>query len=146
MSACLTARLSRVVRGQCSKMWSRKRHRRDSSFLRVWRWSFFCFCAGPTGRQPASPTMSAVTLTWLRWIAGKKRAGIWSARSSAWGVKSRLHVYQALYKSGKNAFYDPKAKYRLSDLGLSYIAGLLEHARGMAVITNPLVNSYKRLV
>ena len=59
---------------------------------------------------------------------------------------SGMHVYQALYKSGKNAFHDPKAKYRLSDLGLSYIAGLLEHARGMAVITNPLVNSYKRLV
>src|SRR5205814_10634362 len=32
------------------------------------------------------------------------------------------------------------------ELGLNYIAGLLEHARGMAVTTNPLVNSYKRLV
>ncbi len=59
---------------------------------------------------------------------------------------SGMHVYQALYRDGKNAFYDPKGQYRLSDLGLQYIAGLLEHARGMAVITNPLVNSYKRLV
>ena len=59
---------------------------------------------------------------------------------------SGMHVYQALYKKGKNAFHDPKGRYRLSDLGLQYIAGLLEHARGMAVITNPLVNSYKRLV
>jgi glutamine synthetase len=59
---------------------------------------------------------------------------------------SGMHIYQALYKSGKNAFHEPHAKYRLSNPGLYYIAGLLEHSRGMAVITNPLVNSYKRLV
>jgi glutamine synthetase len=59
---------------------------------------------------------------------------------------SGLHIYQALYKDGKNAFYDPAGKFRLSPLALHYIGGLLEHSRGMAVITNPLVNSYKRLV
>jgi glutamine synthetase len=58
---------------------------------------------------------------------------------------SGLHLYQALFKDGSNAFSDPKAKYRLTPLGLQYIAGVLEHARGMVVITNPLVNSYKRL-
>jgi glutamine synthetase len=59
---------------------------------------------------------------------------------------SGLHLFQALYSKGKNAFEDPRAAYRLSRLGLNYIGGILEHARGMAVITNPLVNSYKRLV
>jgi glutamine synthetase len=59
---------------------------------------------------------------------------------------SGLHLYQALYKSDQNAFYDPKAKHKLSSLGLHYIGGLLAHTRGMVVITNPLVNSYKRLV
>jgi glutamine synthetase len=59
---------------------------------------------------------------------------------------SGLHLYQALYQEGQNAFCDAKGKYRLSQLALHYIAGILAHARGMVVITNPLVNSYKRLV
>ncbi len=59
---------------------------------------------------------------------------------------SGLHLNQALYQGQKNAFHDPKGAQALSDAGRSYIAGLLAHARGMVVITNPLVNSYKRLV
>jgi glutamine synthetase len=59
---------------------------------------------------------------------------------------SGLHLYQALYKEGKNAFFDPKDPNRLSQSARWYIAGLLAHTRGMVVITNPLVNSYKRLV
>jgi glutamine synthetase len=58
---------------------------------------------------------------------------------------SGLHLYQALFKDGTNAFSDLKAKYHLTRLGLNYIGGVLEHTRGMVVITNPLVNSYKRL-
>jgi glutamine synthetase len=58
---------------------------------------------------------------------------------------SGLHFYQALYKEGVNVFTDPKNPYHLSPVGLNYIAGILEHALGMVVITNPLVNSYKRL-
>ena len=58
---------------------------------------------------------------------------------------SGLHLYQALVKNGVNAFSDAKGKYGLTPLGLQYIAGVLDHARGMVVITNPLVNSYKRL-
>jgi glutamine synthetase len=50
-----------------------------------------------------------------------------------------------LFKNGVNAFSDAKGKYQLTPLGLQYIAGVLDHARGMVVITNPLVNSYKRL-
>ncbi len=59
---------------------------------------------------------------------------------------SGMHTHQSLFKNGKNAFYDPKAKWELSKVGLSYIAGLLKHARGFCAITNPLVNSFKRLV
>jgi len=59
---------------------------------------------------------------------------------------SGLHLYQALMKEGTNAFFDEKGAYGLSSVALHYIGGILEHARGMVLITNPLVNSYKRLV
>jgi len=59
---------------------------------------------------------------------------------------SGMHTHQSLFKGGQNAFYDAKAPYELSEVALSYIAGLLSHARGFAALTNPLVNSYKRLV
>jgi len=59
---------------------------------------------------------------------------------------SGLHLYQALFKEEQNVFFDPKAKHGLSAIGLNYIGGLLTHTRAMVVLTNPLVNSYKRLV
>ena len=59
---------------------------------------------------------------------------------------SGMHTHQSLFRGGKNAFHDPKGRWELSDVALSYIAGLLKHARGFCAVTNPLVNSYKRLV
>ncbi len=61
---------------------------------------------------------------------------------------SGMHTHQSLFKGGgkENAFWDPKAEWELSKTALHYIGGLLSHARGMCAITNPLVNSYKRLV
>ncbi|MDR7519894.1 MAG: type I glutamate--ammonia ligase [Armatimonadota bacterium] len=59
---------------------------------------------------------------------------------------SGMHTHQSLYRGGRNAFYDPDGAYQLSATCLHYVGGLLEHARGMAAVTNPLVNSYKRLV
>ncbi|MGE0353717.1 MAG: type I glutamate--ammonia ligase [Gemmatimonadales bacterium] len=59
---------------------------------------------------------------------------------------SGMHTHQSLFKGKENAFFDPKAPHQLSKVGLSYIEGLLQHARGFCAITNPLVNSYKRLV
>jgi len=59
---------------------------------------------------------------------------------------SGMHLYQVLCREGLSAFHDPKDPHRLSAAARHYIAGLLAHARGMTVITNPLVNSYKRLV
>jgi len=58
-----------------------------------------------------------------------------------------MHLNQSLNTlDGKNAFYDPDAEYQLSKTATSYIGGMLAHARGVCAITNPLVNSYKRLV
>jgi glutamine synthetase len=59
---------------------------------------------------------------------------------------SGMHTHQSLFRGSENAFWDTKAQWELSPVALHYIGGLLRHARGMCAITNPLVNSYKRLV
>ncbi len=59
---------------------------------------------------------------------------------------SGMHTHQSLFRGDENAFYAPNAEWQLSPVALSYIGGLLRHARGMCAVTNPLVNSYKRLV
>jgi len=61
---------------------------------------------------------------------------------------SGMHTHQSLFsiEKGKNAFADPDNKYGLSDLARSYMAGVLAHAKGMAAVLAPTVNSYKRLV
>ena len=59
---------------------------------------------------------------------------------------SGMHTNMSLFKDGKNIFFDPDGERKLSKEAYSFIAGLLHHVKGMAAITNPLVNSYKRLV
>jgi len=59
---------------------------------------------------------------------------------------SGMHLNQSLMKDGQNAFYDPNAPLQLSDTCLYYIGGLMRHARAITAVTNPTVNSYKRLV
>ncbi len=59
---------------------------------------------------------------------------------------SGMHTHQSLFSNGTNLFYDEHGKWQLSELCLQYIGGLLRHAKGFCAITNPLVNSYKRLV
>ena len=59
---------------------------------------------------------------------------------------SGMHVNMSLMRGDRNAFYDPDDELGLSDVAYSFIAGILAHARGMTAVTNPLVNSYKRLV
>lgn len=59
---------------------------------------------------------------------------------------SGMHMHQSLFKNGENAFFDARAPYQLSPTALYYMGGLLRHARGFCAITNPLINSYKRLV
>jgi len=59
---------------------------------------------------------------------------------------SGLHIQQALFKGDKNIFYDPKDKVQLSRDAYFYMGGLLKHARAFTAVTNPIVNSYKRLI
>ena len=59
---------------------------------------------------------------------------------------SGMHTNMSLFQGGKNAFYDPDDPKGLSKEAYSFIAGLLAHVKGMAAVTNPLVNSYKRLM
>ncbi len=60
---------------------------------------------------------------------------------------SGMHVNQSLLNSkGENMFYAPDEPNQLSKIAMGYIGGLLDHAAGTLAITNPLVNSYKRLV
>lgn len=59
---------------------------------------------------------------------------------------SGMHTNMSLMKNGKNVFYDESDPLALSKEAYSFIAGILTHVKGMTAITNPLVNSYKRLV
>lgn len=59
---------------------------------------------------------------------------------------SGMHCHQSLFKGKENAFYDESDKLGLNDTARQYMAGMLHHARAFAAITNPTVNSYKRLV
>ncbi len=59
---------------------------------------------------------------------------------------SGMHSNQSLFKDGKNAFYDPETPTQLSQEALYYVGGLLKHIREFTAVTNPIVNSYKRIV
>ena len=59
---------------------------------------------------------------------------------------SGMHINMSLFKDGKNTFYDPADPRGLSQTAYAFIAGLLQHVKGFTALTNPLVNSYKRLV
>lgn len=59
---------------------------------------------------------------------------------------SGLHTNIFIYKDGKNVFYDKDDKYNLSKEAYGFIAGLMKHAKAISAITNPNINSYKRLV
>ncbi|MBX6379048.1 MAG: glutamine synthetase, partial [Clostridia bacterium] len=59
---------------------------------------------------------------------------------------SGMHLHMSLFRGTENAFFDPTTPSQLSVLAEHFVAGLLRHAKGFTAITNPLVNSYKRLV
>lgn len=59
---------------------------------------------------------------------------------------SGMHCNISLFKDGKNVFADPNAEYGLSKEAMYTIGSLLSNVRDFTAITNPLVNSYKRLV
>jgi glutamine synthetase len=60
---------------------------------------------------------------------------------------SGMHTHMSLFtEDGENAFHDEDDEFNLSDTAKSFVAGILEHAPAITAVTNPTVNSYKRLV
>lgn len=59
---------------------------------------------------------------------------------------SGMHFNLSLFKGKENAFFDEKADMQLSETAMQFMAGVLKHVQAFTAITNPTVNSYKRLV
>ncbi|MFD1851828.1 type I glutamate--ammonia ligase [Oceanobacillus bengalensis] len=59
---------------------------------------------------------------------------------------SGMHCNLSLFRGAENAFYDPNGTLEISNTARNFLAGILKHARSFTAITNPTVNSYKRLV
>ena len=59
---------------------------------------------------------------------------------------SGMHCHQSIWLNNEPSFYDENAKHQLSDICMDYIGGILEHTKSLVAVTNPTVNSYKRLV
>ncbi|MCP1144246.1 type I glutamate--ammonia ligase [Lysinibacillus endophyticus] len=59
---------------------------------------------------------------------------------------SGMHANLSLFSGDKNVFFDETANLQLSDTARQFMAGIIKHAKGFTAVTNPLVNSYKRLV
>ncbi|MEA3548078.1 MAG: type I glutamate--ammonia ligase [Thermodesulfobacteriota bacterium] len=91
------------------------------------------------------------TLT-FKWVvkAVAKKYGLYATfmPKPIFGINgSGMHCNQSLFNlDGSNAFFDESGELGLSEVAYQYIAGVTKNARGFSAITNPLVNSYKRLV
>ncbi len=59
---------------------------------------------------------------------------------------SGMHINMSLFEGKKNAFIDDKDEMGLSKTTYGFVAGIMEHMKEISAITNPIVNSYKRLV
>lgn len=64
-----------------------------------------------------------------------------------YGIKgSAMMLNLFLCKDGKNAFYDENSPDGLSETAYQFMAGIIQHIKGLTLINNPIINSYKRLV
>ena len=59
---------------------------------------------------------------------------------------SGMHINMSLFKDGQNSFCDPNGPRGLSETAMQFIAGIMKHVKGICALTDPMVNSYKRLV
>ena len=92
---------------------------------------------------------NTVTFKWVvRSIAAKHGLHATFMPKPVFGINgSGMHTNQSLFNlDGTNAFFDENGPLKLSETAYHYIAGLTKNARGFTAVTNPLVNSYKRLV
>ena len=75
--------------------------------------------------------------------------GVWASfmPKPIFGINGNgMHTHMSLFQGEHNAFFDARSKYHLSRTARHYIAGLLQHAPEITLVTNQWVNSYKRLV
>jgi glutamine synthetase len=92
---------------------------------------------------------NTVTFKWVvKSIAAKYGLHATFMPKPIFGINgSGMHTNQSLFNlDGTNAFFDESAPLQLSKVAYAYIAGSLKNARAFTAVTNPLVNSYKRLV
>ncbi|ANB56095.1 glutamine synthetase, type I [Anoxybacillus sp. B7M1] len=91
---------------------------------------------------------NATTYKWVvKTIASKYGLHATFMPKPVFGINgSGMHVNMSLFKDGENAFFDPSDENQLSETAYQFIAGLLKNVKSFAAVTNPLVNSYKRLV
>ncbi len=92
---------------------------------------------------------NTLTFKWVvRSIAAKHGLHATFMPKPVFGINgSGMHTNQSLFNAdGTNAFFDESGPLQLSKTAYQYIAGIAKNARGFAAVTNPLVNSYKRLV
>jgi glutamine synthetase len=59
---------------------------------------------------------------------------------------SGMHTHVSLFKGDENIFYDPDEADGISDVLRYFVGGVLSHIKAITAVTNPTVNSYKRLV
>ncbi|MFD2616065.1 type I glutamate--ammonia ligase [Terrilactibacillus laevilacticus] len=89
--------------------------------------------------------------TTYKWVV-KKIASLYGLHATfmpkpVFGINgSGMHVNMSLFKDGENVFFDESDQLQLSTEAYSFIAGILENMKSFVAVTNPLVNSYKRLV
>lgn len=97
-------------------------------------------------------TVADNTMTYrqvVKYLAGQKGlTASFMPKPFAWTYGCGMHVHLNLVDSRNkaNLFYDPGEEFGLAQIARQFIAGLLDHAKGLAGVTNPSVNSYKRLV
>ncbi len=92
---------------------------------------------------------NTVTFKWVvKSIASKYGLHATFMPKPIFGINgSGMHTNQSLFNlDGTNAFFDESDSLQLSKIAYSYIAGALKNARAFTAVTNPLINSYKRLV
>lgn len=99
----------------------------------------------------ADPVTTADRLMVVKFVAKSVAAqygfqAVFMPKPIARFAASGMHVHFSMFKEGKNAFYDQEDEMGLSAHARFFIGGLIEHISAVTALTNPTVNSYKRLV
>jgi len=99
----------------------------------------------------ADPVTTADRLMLIKFVAKSVAAecgfkAVFMPKPIARFAACGMHAHISLFSNGDNAFYDAQDTLELSQCGRFFIGGLFEHITAVTALTNPTVNSYKRLV